>query len=111
MSEVRRLPVLLSESQAADKLGVSIATMQRMRKRGDIAWRQIGGRVRYTIDDVRDYIEGARRCANDGDRARSETSGFPSGPTPTLGASLGSIQLPDRQSANQLARQIFGRRS
>ncbi len=96
---------------AAEELGLSVATMRRMRARGDITYRQIGSKIKYTLDDLNGYIEGAKRCGRQDDPDKSEIIGYHNAQTLKRGASLGSTMLPDRLAANQLAKQIFGQRN
>jgi hypothetical protein len=96
---------------AAEELGLSVATMRRMRARGDITYRQIGSKIKYTLDDLQGYIEGAKRCGRKDDPDKSETFGYHNALIPPRGVSRGSTMLPDRLSANQLAQKTFGKRN
>ena len=49
---------------AAAMLGVSIVTLRRMVAGGEIAFRRVGsgsGRIRFTVGDLREYLERMRR--------------------------------------------------
>ena len=51
------MDTLLSEHQAAELLGVSGRTLQRLRTNGSgPRWAKIGRLVRYEADAVRDFI-------------------------------------------------------
>jgi excisionase family DNA binding protein len=50
---------LLTKQQVAEALGVSTVTLDRLRQIGDLHCRRIGGRVRFTPEDVKSYIERA----------------------------------------------------
>lgn len=105
-------PQLLTEKEAADSLGVSIDTIQRMRKRGDIAFRKIGGRFKYTAEDLREYIDNQRvgPCQKTtSELQNSEISGYQSAPGRHSTRSHGSTPLPDKRSASALAQATFGK--
>lgn len=106
------LPHLLSEAEAAARLGVSKDTMQRERKRGRMPYRRIGGRIKYTEDDLLTYIRrsGENQCpTNDPDR--SETIGSAGDQGARSGTEPGSIGSLDRHAASALARRTFRTRS
>lgn len=48
---------LLSETDAAKKLGVCRHTLLRARKRGEIGYYRIGDRVLYSAAHLRSYLE------------------------------------------------------
>ncbi|MPY72891.1 MAG: helix-turn-helix domain-containing protein [Alphaproteobacteria bacterium] len=84
MGEPLPLPVLMTEGDAAAALGVSIDTMQRLRKRQAIRYRRIGGRIRYTPEDLVDFINAStvERCESETrDFSRSGDIGSASGAT------------------------------
>jgi len=94
-----RLPYLMSEQQAAGALGVSVDTLQRLRKRRAIRHRRIGGRIRYTEADLALYIadQTVEPCATaDTGPERSEASGSAGDPIAPPGAGPGSISEADR---------------
>src|ERR1700733_2945718 len=95
------LPRLLSERQAADALGVSIATLRRERKRRHIGYIMIGGRPRYTDRHLAAYIsvrevkpcdENSNQIAPD----RSATTVSAGGRIAPCGAERGSTPSLDR---------------
>lgn len=98
MSEVARFPALLTESQAADVLGVSVYTVQRMRKRGQLKAKKIGARWKYRDDWLREYLETPDTCpANETtDPAPSAASGSLNAPAPRCGTGPGSTATADR---------------
>ena len=49
--------ILFDVSQAAKELGVSPVTMRRKTKMGEIPHRRMGGLIRYTPQDLQDYID------------------------------------------------------
>ena len=51
-AELRVLPPMFEESTVARYLEVSVRTLQRARKRGEIQFHRIGHRAKYTLDDV-----------------------------------------------------------
>jgi excisionase family DNA binding protein len=52
---------LLPINSAAEYLGVSRATVQRLVHRGELAIVKIGGSTRYDVDDLDGYIDSNRR--------------------------------------------------
>ncbi|WP_140986813.1 helix-turn-helix domain-containing protein [Asticcacaulis tiandongensis] len=111
MSNLALFPKLMSEKEASEMLGISVDTIQRIRKRGEIAFRKIGGRYRYTISDLNEYAENQRvePCQRVQKSAKSGASGSHNAPAPLSGTSHGSIPALDRQNASQLAQAIFGK--
>lgn len=108
---VLALPKLLTESEAAEQLGVSVDTMQRERKRGRMPFRKIGGRIKYTPDDLLRYIERAGENQWDSgertDQDNLENIGSAGGKTAPCGAGAGSTPLPAKLDTQALAREIF----
>ena len=52
---------LVTETQAAEILGLSVKTLRRWRwQRRGITWVKIGEAVRYSTDDLQAYIESRR---------------------------------------------------
>jgi len=58
-----RLQRLLPVEDAADYLGVSRATVERLVYRGELPIVKIGGSTRYDVDDLDGYIA-VNRCRN-----------------------------------------------
>ena len=54
---------LISKLDAADMLGVSVKTVERMIADGDLPMYKIRGQCRLMTSDVRTYIAGCRRGA------------------------------------------------
>ena len=52
---------LLSVELAAEYLGVSRATVERLVHRGELSTVKIGGSTRYDVDDLDGYIDSNRR--------------------------------------------------
>lgn len=51
----------LTESAAAQMLGVSKITLQRLRNRGEISHFRIGARVLYSPEHLKDYLAAVER--------------------------------------------------
>ncbi|MGO6754898.1 helix-turn-helix domain-containing protein [Rhizobium ruizarguesonis] len=98
---------LMSEKQAAAFLGVSVATLQRIRKREQIAHSLVGSRIRYTYDQLKDFTKLSEQpCKTSA--SKSVTSGFPSGPpAPKSTTPQPSTGGPDKQTAAALAQTTF----
>lgn len=97
------MPYLFSEPKAAAQLGISTNTLRGIRTRGEISFRLVGRRVKYTQEDLEKYL---------GERwedSRSETTGCPGGQEASSGAERGSIVHLDKHVASRLAQQTFGK--
>lgn len=53
----------LSESEAAERLGVSRLTLWRARQSGDITFLRIGRRILYTDAHINEFEQRHERCA------------------------------------------------
>jgi hypothetical protein len=60
---------LLTEEEAAQILRVCPRTLRKERKAGRLACHLIGRAIRYTLDDLNTYIEGARQCPSTAEKA------------------------------------------
>lgn len=70
------LPRLWTEAEVAEYLSVNPETVARERRRGRLPFRRIGGRIRYTDSDLREYLD---RCVSTSEiEAGSGTSAGPS---------------------------------
>jgi excisionase family DNA binding protein len=63
VTEVRRRQRLLPIGAAAQYLGVSRATVERLVYRGELSIVKVAGSTRYDVEDLDDYIE-INRCRN-----------------------------------------------
>jgi excisionase family DNA binding protein len=59
------LPRLYSDAEAADRLGISVATVRRLRVRGELGHLAIGRRVFVTEDQLKDLLRRGRRDSNE----------------------------------------------
>jgi excisionase family DNA binding protein len=50
-------PILMTKQVAAEILGVSTVTLDRFRMAGKIRYRKFGHLVRFTEEDIQDFIE------------------------------------------------------
>jgi excisionase family DNA binding protein len=100
---------LMTEKEAAAILGMSSDTIQRIRKRGEIAFRKIGGRFKYTMSDLAEYLENQRvaPCQRMENSAKLRASGYRNAPARPSGTPLGSTPIPDKHDALRLAQTIF----
>jgi len=55
------LSQLFTEQEAADRLSISIATIYRLRKQGEIHYHKIGINIRYSFGDILEYEERCRK--------------------------------------------------
>ena len=51
--------LLLNKKEASQELGISISTLDRLRKSGYLKEKRIGGGVFFTLDEIVDFIGGA----------------------------------------------------
>ena len=60
-SPQRPEPLLVDEREAARLLSCSTRTLYNLRKRGELPAIKIGEAVRYDVEDLREFIERAKR--------------------------------------------------
>jgi excisionase family DNA binding protein len=48
---------LLNKKEAANILNISVVTVDRLRKEGKLRYRQIGNCIRFSLNDIEDFIE------------------------------------------------------
>lgn len=107
--EVFRLLRLLDELNVATALHCSVATVKRERQRGRLGFTRIGGRIRYTEDQIRQYLLNQSEepsCQKTGSD-KSGNIGFPSRDEALSGVEPGSTKEPDRLGAHRLAQRIL----
>ena len=51
--------LLLNKKEASKELGISISTLDRLRKSGYLREKRIDGGVFFTLDEIVDFIGGA----------------------------------------------------
>ena len=51
--------LLLNKKEASQELGISISSLDRLRKSGYLREKRIGGGVFFTLDEIVDFIGGA----------------------------------------------------
>ncbi|WP_374710689.1 helix-turn-helix domain-containing protein [Inquilinus ginsengisoli] len=107
------LPPLLFEDEAAAALRVSVATLRRIRKRGEISTRLISGRWRYTHADLVEYQENQKvgACVERAGPVRSQATGLPGDQNRRTGMRLGTTMtaVSEARVAHHLAQAIFGK--
>jgi len=110
MNDVVQLPKLMKEREAAKALGVSLETLRRIRKRGEIRFRLIGGRIHYTEQDLLDYIDdrSINPCQKNHETTPSKSGNFGSAndPTATHGAEPGTTRKGAKHVEPPLAQTI-----
>ncbi|MCA8889643.1 MAG: helix-turn-helix domain-containing protein [Parvularculaceae bacterium] len=106
MSEVVQIPQLLTEREAAARLGVSLSTLQRLRRIGQVAFIKIGRLVKYREEHLAEYLE-ASTCPRSNVSANSEISGSRKGEIRRTGAAPGSTLKLDRHDVKALALQTL----
>jgi len=110
MSEIISFPKLFAEKEAAKMLDMSLATIRRVRDSGKIAFRRLGGSIKYTKADLIEYLDNGRvPCKTSNTPDKAESTGCHSEQVQTPGAGLGSTSVHDKQGAHRLAQKIFSR--
>ena len=51
--------LLLNKKEASKELGISISTLDRIRKSGYLREKRIGGGIFFTLDEIVNFIGGA----------------------------------------------------
>ncbi|MFZ5616215.1 MAG: helix-turn-helix domain-containing protein [Pseudomonadota bacterium] len=110
MGEFVAIPSLLTEREAAARLGISLSMLQRLRRLGEVSFIQIGRLIRYRETQLTDYLE-ASTCPRKSGRDNSENTGFQSAKIPRIGAGHGSTPILDRRAAKALALQTLRKQS
>jgi hypothetical protein len=83
MNKAAPLPGLLTELEAAKWLSISPRTLRKLRQDGKVHYVLIRTAVRYTLDDLILYVEGARTaCLSTNEKA--PRSGGTASPSPTV---------------------------
>jgi hypothetical protein len=106
MADLVKLPELLSEAEAAGELGVSVATMRRLRQAGGIRYTRVRMRIKYTRPFLIDYLERETQglCeGNPNESSKSALTGSANDLTRQTGAEPGSTVSLTKQSAQALA--------
>jgi excisionase family DNA binding protein len=75
MEAIQSYPNLLSEKQAAARLGVARITLLRAREAGRIRFFRIGTRVLYCEEQITEFLNSCHR------NARQQNDGAPTEPT------------------------------
>ena len=55
----RHKKLLLNKKEASQELGISISTLDRLRKSGYLREKKIGGGIFFTLDEIVNFIGGA----------------------------------------------------
>jgi excisionase family DNA binding protein len=113
MAQIINLPQLLTEREAASRLGISAATLARLRRARRISHRKIGSQIRYTYEDIAEHLNNGRiPCRVENlEQAKSPTTGSASAKIPVTGAAPGSIQRLDKHVALASALKTLSRPS
>lgn len=57
---------LLTDPELCVMLGVSPVTTWRWRKERRIAYRRVGGKIRYMLEDISEFLEQSKQAATAG---------------------------------------------
>jgi len=106
---IEQLPAHYSEEEVAEYFCVSVDTLRRERKRGEIKCFRVGTKPRYTDKHILDYLNSKEICEKTD--TPLATAGSRSAATAPYGAQLGSIPQIDKHTAHHLAQATFRKRS
>jgi hypothetical protein len=110
-ADLLKLPELLHERQAAERLGMSADTLRRIRSRGEIAYFKIGGRPKYTEKHILDYLtrNEVPACpkSQTNDNSNSGRTGSANAQIAPNGAEHGSMPTRDRLAEHRSALMIL----
>ena len=97
----------MGEKEAADYLGVSVFTLRRIRKRGGIAFHEIGSQFFYTIQQLEAYIASTEitPCQTTVSKSANTTSSNTQTPPSTKPG--GTTHKLDKHAAHHLALKTF----
>ena len=56
-AQLSGLPTLYSEQEVAVYLGCSVRTLRDKRRREELSYVRVGGKVRYRVEDILEYLE------------------------------------------------------
>jgi hypothetical protein len=100
------LPDLLSEADAARRLGLSVEQLRRLRYRGAIGYRRLTGKkVAYTEHDLAEYVEQARCEPSTAPADTGSSSDRTETPTSSPGGTNSGAATVDARSAQATLRQ------
>ncbi|WP_419677729.1 helix-turn-helix domain-containing protein [Aliarcobacter lanthieri] len=51
--------LLLNKKEASNELGISISTLDRLRRTGYLKEKRVGGQIFFTLDEIVNFIGGA----------------------------------------------------
>ena len=113
MNGVVQFCPLFSEAEAARRLGVSIDTVRRERKRKNIGFVMIGRGIRYTDKLLNAYLEARtiKPCRNENTKDGSENTGSLNTERPRIGTGRGSTAEDVRHAVSVLERTISKKRT
>jgi excisionase family DNA binding protein len=96
MSEIARLPRLLTDREAAERLSLSIDTLRRMVRRGEIGSYKFGRKRRFTESQIAAFLE-RMECHPNNQSGHTEDSSCPSATTRRTGIDAGLTPKPGRR--------------
>lgn len=105
------LPLIYSEKEAAQALGLTAHTLRRIRRQGLIRFARVSPRrIIFLQHHLDDYLRSneVMPCKNGSKSVNSDSA---AAQTANTGAEPGSIRNLDRRDAHRLAQAIFKRRS
>jgi excisionase family DNA binding protein len=102
--------IWLDEQEVAVRFGVSISTVQRMRRQGTLKAKLIGRRWKVSLDWLLEF-EAAPDNQCPKNNSESDHTSSESGQTARVGAPAGSILRLDKHDVHLSAQKIFKRPS
>jgi len=100
------LPDLLSEPDAARRLGLTVEQLRRLRYRGAIGYRRLTGKtVAYTPEDLAEYVEQTRCAPSTAPADTGSSSGRTEEHMSSLGGTNSGAATVDARSAQATLKQ------
>jgi excisionase family DNA binding protein len=110
-SQAKSASTHLTEREAADFLGISVVTLQRVRKRGEIGFMMVGNRARYSSVDLHAYLESKSFKPCPKNDLKSGDTISPAIPTPPFTKPDGSTLKLDKHAAHLYALKTLKKQS
>jgi len=112
MSDTYTLPTVITEKEAAERLGISTSTLRRIRYLGRITYRKVGRSIKYTEADLIEHLDNGRvPCKTNNTSDKSESIGCHIEMDRVPGVVPGSTSVHDKQRAHRLAQMTFSKPS
>lgn len=100
---------LMTEEEAAQWLNISTPTLRRIRKAGEITFCKLHGCIRYSVEQLQDYVKSVSKKTCQSHASESDLIGLASASVHPHITPLGSMTELVKQSAVALAQATLGK--